>query len=224
MTSFSKENYNAMSILETVRMVARKVKEEKDLSKVRKMVLSCGPVNVEGVPFDVSEHQQIHYISIFCSRMESTEPEVSVIPLTQVTALRIPFHEFYKDILIKPGPWNMNLSDAPSKLNLERSVKEFGQRYSKDASIQWNGEEADAGARMYIHKLVTSAEKQLQLLMEDSFGKEALDQLKEVVFTFDRASSESVEVKEKSLLFTIGESAEVNTLDSKLNKLLNSKL
>ena len=173
------------------------------------MQFVCDNLLLEGVPFAFADAHQTKFVSLYYQPPHMTEAEVTTIALSAIRGLRLPVHEFYKDILFKPGPWTQDLSDAPTRLSVERQVATIAQELSKETRVEWKGSEGDVAARLYLGKLVTEAEREFKTLMRDDIGREALDGAFIVVFA--RRALRSPARKAGDTTLTIGTSVRTST-------------
>ncbi|MCC6138149.1 MAG: hypothetical protein IT287_05925 [Bdellovibrionaceae bacterium] len=224
MEPFSQEHFKSDSISNLVKAVVHKVKKQKDINRIRYMYLISDLQSIEGVPFDVTEHHGVTYVSVYYYAQQMVEPDVVIIAMDRITSVRIPLHEFYKDLMLKPGPWTQNLDEAPSRLNVERKGAELAQLWSKKVQFTWNGGEVDPAARLYVYKTLLTSEKLLLDLSKDAIGKEALDKLSTIHFMFQSADTIQVENSSGTLYIKVGLSVDLNKLENFLNDQLNKNL
>lgn len=222
--NFSPEHFKSNSIPEMIKSIVAKVKKAPDIKAVRNMQMYFGNHLLEGVPFDVSEHYGNTYVSVYYYAQHMVEPDVSIVPIHNIMSVRIPMHEFYKDLVLKPGPWTHNLDEAPSKLNIERKGVELGQTWKKTVQFNWGGKETDPAARLYVYKTLVTCEKLFQDLTKDTLGQEALEKIKTVQFNFQSSDSLKVENSSSTLSITVGLSVDLNKLERELNDNFNKVL
>lgn len=224
MDTFFHEHYKSASIQNLVKAIVDKAKAEKDIKQLRFMQLLSGVQVIEGVPFDISEHGGTTFVSVYHHSSQQKEADIVVIALDRITSVRIPFNEFYKELLLKSGPWSQNLDDAPTRLTIERKGAELEQTWKKKVQFSWNGADADPAARFYVHKTVLTAEKLFVDLLKDTIGKEALDAINTVHFQFQPADTLHVQSASGVLNIKVGLSLDLNKLELTLNNEFNKNL
>lgn len=222
--AFKLEHYKSNSVSDLIHSVVHKVKKQSDIKQIRYMQMFYGNHYIEGVPFDITESRGTSYVSVYFYSQHMAEPEIIVLPINGIASVRLPFHDFYKDVIMKPGPWTQDLTDAPSRLSVERKGAELTTAWNKAVQVQWNGSEQDPAARIYVHKLVTTTEKLMGDLLKDSMGAESLNTIKTIQFCFQSSESLAVSQHSDTLKIMIGTSANLNRLESDLNAELNKAL
>lgn len=113
--------------------------------------------------------------------------------------------------------------DAPGPLQMEKAQGSFSSslrsilEHEVDILIDWNGD-TEIEARAAILELLNATQKAFEKIAEDALGKKALQELKEVKFSFQKNLPLSASRNADALNISIGKFISANKLVADLKK------
>jgi hypothetical protein len=170
----------------------------------------------DGIPVKIQTVGGHDLLALFDPKQES----LTLLALHDVKSVTLLNSRPHLGAISKKGPWSVATADAPSRLNIERALKDL----PRPTSIDWDGNDGEPAARVHMAALVRALAAFLPRLSSDALGKEAMAAVTKLELRFVPDGTLQARKKAATLQIEIGYGADLQKLDDDLRTVIEKQL